>query len=238
MDMERYGDYNEYEEDLPKSKNPVLLTIKILIIAVCLAVIGVLVFRIVFFNFYPDSIENLYFNEALTEHYNEKGGNIEVKTQEIRAKYDNPDVATFICDNLYVIEGAKQLQLSIRYNSSAIAHIEKELSITGLVASDPELFSYKLACYDDEAKAEVYLDASVTPAVYEEKLMFTMLMFCRQTQAFCVRIFRLCFCLSDLQWLLPSSSRSNISKVTSREISVGRDSSRATRTSLGCLPQL
>ena len=172
MDMERYGDYNEYEEDLPKSKNPVLLTIKILIIAVCLAVIGVLVFRIVFFNFYPDSIENLYFNEALTEHYNEKGGNIEVKTQEIRAKYDNPDVATFICDNLYVIEGAKQLQLSIRYNSSAIAHIEKELSLKGLDASDPELFSYKLACYDDEAKAEVYLDASVTPAVYEEKLMY------------------------------------------------------------------
>ena len=53
MDMERYGDYNEYEEDLPKSKNPVLLTIKFLIIAVCLAVIGVLVFRIAFFNFYP-----------------------------------------------------------------------------------------------------------------------------------------------------------------------------------------
>lgn len=172
MDMERYGDYNEYEEDLPKSKNPVLLTIKFLIIAVCLAVIGVLVFRISFFNFYPDTIENLYFDDTLTEHYNANSGNIEVKTQEIRAKYDDPDVATFICDNLYVIEGANQLQLSIRYNKASIAYIESELSLSGLDASDPELFSYKLACYDDASASEICLDASVEAAVYETKLMY------------------------------------------------------------------
>lgn len=172
MDMERYGDYNEYEEDLPKSKNPVLLTIKILIALVCIAVIGVLVFRISFFNYYPNSIENLYFNESLTEHYDKNGGNIEVKTQALRAKYDNPDVATFICDNLYVIADAKQLQLSIRYNDSAIEYIEKELSLSGLDASDPELFSYKLACYDDESESEIYLDASVEAAIYENKLMY------------------------------------------------------------------
>ncbi len=172
MDMERYGDYNEYEEDLPKSKNPVLLTIKFLIIAVCLAVIGVLVFRITFFNFYPKSIKNLYFNDTLTQYYNDNGGNIEVKTQELRAKYDNPDVATFICDNLYVIEGAKQLQVSIRYNKSSIDYIEKELSLSGLDASDPELFSYKLACYDDESASEIYLDASVEQMAYESKLMY------------------------------------------------------------------
>ena len=172
MDMERYGDYNEYEEDLPKSKNPVLLTIKFLIIAVCLAVAGVLVFRIVFFNFYPKSIENLYFNDTLTEYYNENGGNIAVKTQELRAKYDDPDVATFICDNLYVIEGAKQIQLSIRYNKSSIAYIDKELSLTGLDAADPELISYKLACYDDETESEIYLDATVEKVAYEKKLMY------------------------------------------------------------------
>lgn len=172
MDMERYGDYNEYEEDLPKSKNPMFLTIKFLIIAVCLAVVGVLVFRISFFNFYPKTIKNLYFNDTLTSYYNENGGNIAVKTQEIRAKYDNPDVATFICDNLYVIEGANQLQLSIRYNKSSIEYIEKELKLTGLDASDEELFSYKLACYDDELKSEIYLDASVEKAVHETKLMY------------------------------------------------------------------
>lgn len=166
MDMERYGDYNEYEEDLPKSKNPIFLVIKLLIIFVCLAVAGVLVFRVAFFNYYPDSIEKLYFNETLTEYYNANNGNIEVKTQDLRTKYDDPEIATFICDNLYVIEGANQLQFSIRYNESAIEYIENKLSLTGLDAKDPELFTYKLATYDGE------LSATVTPVAYENKLMY------------------------------------------------------------------
>jgi len=172
MDMERYGDYNEYEEDLPKSKNPVLLIIKILIAVVCFSVIAVIVFRMIFFNYYPDNIENLYFNETLTEYYNKNNGDIKVKTQEIRAKYDDPDVASFFCENLYIIEGAEQLQLSIRYNESAIAHIEKELSLKGLNASDPELLSYKLATYSDEFESVVYLDASVKAVAYESRLMY------------------------------------------------------------------
>ena len=172
MDMERYSDYNEYEEDLPKSKNPVLLIIKILIIVVCIAVAGVLIFRVTFFNFYPKSVKNLYFDDTLTEYYNQNGGNIEVKTQELRAKYDDPDVATFICDNLFVIEGANQIQLSIRYTNSSIEHIEKKLSLSGLDPSDPELFSYKLACYSDEAQDVVYLNASVEAFNYEKKLMY------------------------------------------------------------------
>ena len=171
MDMERYGDYNEYEDDIPKSKSPVLRVIKILIIFVCLAVAGVLLFRVLFFNYYPKSIKGLYFNEALTQHYNENGGNIEVKTQKVRFKYDDNKVATFICDNLYVIEGANQLQFSIRYNESAMEYLEEKLSLSGLDSSDPELFTYKLAAYDDELGKIAHLDASVTPVAYESKLM-------------------------------------------------------------------
>lgn len=173
MDMERYGDYNEYEDDIPKSKNPVIITVKILIALVCLSVIGVLVFRMILFSYYPDSMEKLYFNAPLTEYYTETDGNIKVKTQEIRSKYDDPEIASFFCDNLYVIEEIGQLQLSIRYNNSAIDYIESELSMTGMLdASDPELFSYKLACYDDELGKEKYIDASVTAVAYETKLMY------------------------------------------------------------------
>ena len=39
-DMERYGDYNETDEE-PGRKSPVGIIIKILIAVVCLAVIGV-----------------------------------------------------------------------------------------------------------------------------------------------------------------------------------------------------
>lgn len=172
MDMERYGDYNEYEEDLPKSKNPILLVIKILIIVVCVAVAGVLIFRVAFFNFYPKSIKSLYFDEKLTEYYEASGGNISVKTQKIRAKYDDNKVAKFFCDNLYVIDEISQIQLSIRYTNTSIDHIEKEFSLSGLDPKDPELFTYKLACWSDEAQSIVYLDASVVPVQYETKLMY------------------------------------------------------------------
>ena len=172
MDMERYGDYNEYEDDIPKSKNPVIITLKILISFVCLAVAGILIFRIMFFNFYPDSIKNLYFNEVLTAHYNEKGGDIKVETQEIRAKYDDPDVASFFCDNLFVIREANQLQLSIRFNVSAIEKMEKELSLTGLSADDPDLLSFKLTTYNDDYADEVFMDATVAIAERSSKLMY------------------------------------------------------------------
>ena len=49
-DMERYADYNEYEDDEPRKKSPVGLILKILIAAVCISVAGILAFRIIIFN--------------------------------------------------------------------------------------------------------------------------------------------------------------------------------------------
>lgn len=171
-DMERYGDYNDYEDDAPKSKNPVVLTIKILIAAVCVAVVAFLAFRITLFNYYPDSMKNVYFNEVLTEYYNQNGKTVEIKTQSLRAPYDDPDVASFFCDNLFIIEGAGQLQVSVRFNDSAIEHIESELGLSGLSASDPDLLSFKLATYNDEFQTEHYLNVEVSVAATERKLMY------------------------------------------------------------------
>ena len=72
-DYERYGDYDDIEEDLPKSKNPVVIALKIMIFAVCVGVIGLIAFRMIAFNSYPASVKNVYFNESLTGYYNEKG---------------------------------------------------------------------------------------------------------------------------------------------------------------------
>ena len=54
-------------EDIPKSKNPILLILKILIAVVCIGVIGIFAFRLVVFNYYPDTIKNLAFNDKLTD---------------------------------------------------------------------------------------------------------------------------------------------------------------------------
>ena len=115
-DMERYGDYNEVDE--PPRKSPFMLIIKILIGVFCLSVIGLLAFRMILFDYYPDSMKSLHFNEELTEFYRDTEGDIGAKTQELRFPYDDPDEGNFFCDNLLVIPGADQLQVSLRYNNS------------------------------------------------------------------------------------------------------------------------
>lgn len=148
MDMERYGDYNEYEDDIPKSKNKFLLFLKILIIVVCFSVVGFLAFRLIIFNHYPDSIKNIYFTENLTEYYKKTGGAINAKKQDLRAPYDNPDVANFFCDNLIVIEGAGELQVSVRFNESSVKNMEKKYGLSGLDKGDKDLLYFRI--YDNE----------------------------------------------------------------------------------------
>ena len=60
-DMERYGDYNDIEYDSPKNKGAVLTVLKILTALICISVIGILAFRMILFNSYPESVSKIYF---------------------------------------------------------------------------------------------------------------------------------------------------------------------------------
>lgn len=153
MDMERYGDYTEYEDDIPKSKSKFLLVMKILVTLVCFSVVGILAFRLIIFNYYPDSVENIYFTDNLRAYYKETNGEIGAKTQKLRAPYDDPDVANFFCDNLIIVEGAGELQVSVRYNLSTLENIEAKYGLENLDAEDSELFSFRLcgSVYSNEA---------------------------------------------------------------------------------------
>ncbi|MBO7304350.1 MAG: hypothetical protein J6V09_03935 [Clostridia bacterium] len=142
-DLERYGDYNDYEDDEPKKKSPIGLILKILIGVVCFAVIALLGARLILFNYYPDSIKNIYFNDKLTAYYNSTDGKIGAKTQNLSAPYDDPDVGNFFCDNLIVIPGINQLQISLRYNVSLIAAIKEAYGVD--LSADAELFEFSLS---------------------------------------------------------------------------------------------
>ncbi len=153
-DMERYGDYDEIEEGAEGGKNKTAVWLKVLVIFLCFAVVGLLLFRVILFNYYPKSIKNIYFNDTLTEYYNAVGGDMNVYTQTLRAPYDDPDVCSFFCDNLIVVREAGQLQVSVRYNSSIFSTIEEKYG----VALDPEsddLFSFRLerVPFEDGASA-------------------------------------------------------------------------------------
>ena len=153
MDMERYGDYTEYEDDIPKSKNKFLLVMKILVALVCFSVVGILAFRLIIFNYYPDSVEKIYFTDNLKAYYEETNGEIGAKTQKLRAPYDDPDVANFFCDNLIIVEGAGELQVSVRYNLSTLENIEAKYGLKDLDADDSELLSFRLcgSVYSNDA---------------------------------------------------------------------------------------
>jgi hypothetical protein len=163
-DYERYGDYNDIEEDNPRSSGPVLLILKILVATVCVGVVGLIAFRLVLFNNYPDTAKELYFDSELTA-IAESDGYVKVKTQSLRAPYDDPDVASFFCDYLYVIDDTKQLQITVRYNTATVrnmsAELEKELS-----ADDRELFTYRLV----DNYGRVYSDYEI--ASFDGQMMY------------------------------------------------------------------
>ena len=143
MDLERYADYNDYDDDAPKKSTPIGLILKIVIAVVCIGVIGVLGFRIFLFNSYPDSMENIYFNDALTEYYNETDGDIGATTQTLSAPYDDNKKGRFFCDNLILIKGIGQLQVSVRYNDSLAKTLYEEFQ-TEIDIKDESVFSFRL----------------------------------------------------------------------------------------------
>jgi hypothetical protein len=128
-DLERYADYNDTDDDLPREKSAVGLILKILIAVVCISVVGFFAFRVILFNYYPDKVENIYFNEKLTDFYNANGGKIGAFTQGMRAQYDDPDEGNFFADNLIIIPDINQLQVSVRYNTSLIEVIKEKYKI-------------------------------------------------------------------------------------------------------------
>lgn len=168
-DYERYGDYDDIEEDLPKSKNPVVIALKIMIFIVCIGVIGIIAFRMIAFNNYPASVKNVWFNEKLTGYYNENGADVGIKTQKLRAPYDDEDEGNFFCDYLYVIDDIDQLQITVRYNTSTVEKLSKKLGVE-LDENSEDLFSYRLyASYGEETGRVV---GELSKEIYDKRLMY------------------------------------------------------------------
>ena len=84
-DMERYGDYNEQEEEaVPAQKNVVLTCIKYLLILVIVAVIALLGCRLFLFDYYPKAAKQLVMTESLRAYYDRTDGDVRIQTQDLR----------------------------------------------------------------------------------------------------------------------------------------------------------
>ncbi|MBQ7363782.1 MAG: hypothetical protein IJW48_04975 [Clostridia bacterium] len=126
-DLERYGDYNEYEEDRPRGRGSAVgLIIKLLICAACLCVVGMLGFRIFLFNYYPKEMKRLYYTDALTDYYNSTGGELGALSQSYPYMYDDADEGNFFGDNVIAVREAGELQLSVRYNTAVFERLKEK----------------------------------------------------------------------------------------------------------------
>ena len=181
-DFERYGDYNEVDE--APSGSIVSKIIKILIFVLCFAVVGFIAFRLIVFNYYPDSVSDIYYTDALTEYYNETDGNIGALTQELLNSrnygYDDPEEGNFFCKNLILIPEIDQLQVTLRYNTSLMETLEEKFGLLGLDPDD-DLFTYSLVAMrkGDEADPDspateqgTPMEASVVAVERDSLLMY------------------------------------------------------------------
>lgn len=171
-DIERYSDYNEYEDDIPKGKKtPVMLILKILLALVAVAVIGLFAFRMIVYNYYPDTIKNILFTDKLTAYYNEQSGDINAQTQKLRAPYDDNRKGNFFADNLIIIEGIDELQVSVRFNKALIDTLNSEHKLS-LTLDDLSAFSFSLA-RNHESEDNVFVPIGTLAATEtDNKLMY------------------------------------------------------------------
>ncbi len=165
-DYERYGDYNEIDEAPGKSRNPVIIILKAIVALVCISVVGILAFRMVLFNRYPEGARELYFNDTLTAYYESTGGEIGAKTQSLRFPYDDEDLGNFFCDYLVVIEGVDQIQISVRYNTASLERIAEQSGVESIAPDDANAFEYRL--YDNYGR--VYTACEV--GAFEKQVMY------------------------------------------------------------------
>ena len=175
-DFERYGDYNDIEDGTERRRSIAMIIVKILTGVVCFSVVGVLVFRMIVFSYYPDMAKRIVFNDELIEYYQACGGDIGAKTQDLRFPYDNYDdpddqyssyvVGNFFVDNLIIIEDVDQIQFSLRYNAAAMADIAERYEMEEPPSADDEdLLSFRL--YDNYGRAYDSL-------IYSERDSFMM----------------------------------------------------------------
>ena len=172
-DMERYGDYNESEEDAPRRRGAFLRALQIFVALVCLATAGIIGYRLFLFDYYPASVKQLVFTERLTSLHREVGAQgLGVRTQKLRFPYDDNDKGNFFCDHLYVIPAAGELQISVRYNESALADVATRYGFDPLPPSD-DLFSFRIT--DNVGRdygAPVYIDTDAYAMYHYYKLVF------------------------------------------------------------------
>ena len=144
-DYERYGDYNDIEEDELGQKRPILRLVKILVSLTLFLFCGFLVFRMLVAEYYPREMRKLTMTPGLTA-YSETH-DLDPEKLKIRVPYDDNVRASFIADNLVIERQAGAVQFTLRLSRDTMARLSETTGTD--VGREPDETFFVVTLYDD-----------------------------------------------------------------------------------------
>ena len=135
--------------------------VKITILVLIFCVASAFIFRFWLGSHYPAPMRRLLPTETLRAAH--AAGNLEVKTQEIRIDYEDPEEGLFFAAHMLVAPSTGSLQVTVRYNRSTLAKLEERHGD----AFDPEAetpFTYRIfACTDSDETGDELVGTTYSP---------------------------------------------------------------------------
>lgn len=144
-DYERYGDYNEIDEDRVGRKRPVLRLLKILVTVALFLFSGFLVFRLLVAEYYPRELRAFRMTPAVTEYA--ETHDLAPEKMKIRVPYDDNVRASFIADNLVIERAAGAVQFTLRLSRDTMARLSETTGED--LGKKPDESYFVVTLYDD-----------------------------------------------------------------------------------------
>ena len=109
--------------------NIIKATFSLFVISVC----ALIVWRVFFSTKEPDSVKNLYVNEALAAAYEEYGDDLELGYQnQYSLTYSKDNAGYFGISQYVIIRQANQIQVVLRYNNNTLKHLKEDFDLDEL----------------------------------------------------------------------------------------------------------
>ena len=126
-------------------------------LCVFLAVLFVaVIFRIAIAERYPRDTTRFVATEGVKAYYAE-AGKLDAYTQDLRTPYEDATNGKFSADGLIVIPAASHLQITMRYNNSAMKTMAEKYKLSEIPTAEEGVFRYTLSVkHNDETAFRVY----------------------------------------------------------------------------------
>ena len=121
------------------------IIIKALFSIFVFSVCALLIWRVFFSTKEPDSIKDLYVNEALAAAYEAQGGDLEMKYQnQLSMTYTEENAGYFGISQYVIIPEANQIQIVLRYNDKTLKHFKEDFALDAIPEKGEELLDMTL----------------------------------------------------------------------------------------------